>query len=120
MKGIPLNMHLVLAHTINGPLISPMSALLPELLGATPTKALNDKALKENISLCLIPFFRFCLAVEPALPYTCKALTRHGLDKKTQQVQLPARKILQKRDWLQMSCHFIPCSIMNASRFSDR
>lgn len=53
---ISFNQHSVLAHTIDGLLISadmnPKAAVLPELLGAFPTKAVNDTALKESISLC--------------------------------------------------------------------
>lgn len=57
---ISLNQLWVLAHIIDGLLISsdvePKALLLlPELLGASPTKAVNDTALKESMSLC--PFF---------------------------------------------------------------
>lgn len=34
------------------------AAVLPELLGAFPTKAVNDTALKESISLCSIHWQR--------------------------------------------------------------
>lgn len=62
------NQHAVLACEINGLLESPdrnpKAAALPELLGAFPTKAVNDTALKGSLSLCSIHWQRIDLKDE--------------------------------------------------------
>lgn len=107
---ISLNLHLVLAHTIDGLLISPdtnpKAALLPELLVAFPTKAVNDTALKESMSLCSIFFFlnstSSCfpnLVVKLTQPYTCEVLNRLSYDKVRLQVDFACEN--NKSNWFE-------------------